>query len=261
MNILVFDIETVPDTDTGRKLNHLEGLSDSDVAKVMFQKRREETGGSEFLPLHLHRIVAIAAVLRTHDKLKVWSLGEPDSTEEELLQRFFGGIERFMPTLVSWNGGAFDLPVMHYRALLHGVSAPRYWDTGENRTEFRWNNYLNRYHWRHTDLLDVLANYQPRGYAPLDQVATMLGFPGKMGMNGAQVWESFLAGDILSIRHYCETDVLNTYLLFLGFELLRGHLEQAEYHREHERVKQMLAKREQPHLRKFLEDVSCAPIT
>ena len=124
MNILAFDIETVPDVDTGRRLHGLEGLSDKDVAQAMFAKRREQTGESEFLRHHLHRVVTISAVLRTDDSLRVWSLGEPDSGEAELIRRFYDGIERYTPTLVSWNGGGFDLPVLHYRALLHGVSAP-----------------------------------------------------------------------------------------------------------------------------------------
>ncbi len=94
MNVLIFDIETVPDVEGGRRLHDLEGLSDADVANVMFHKRRQETGG-EFLRLHLHRIVAISAVLRSSDTLKVWSLGEEDSPEQELIQRFFDGLDRF----------------------------------------------------------------------------------------------------------------------------------------------------------------------
>src|SRR3990172_3049267 len=77
MNVLVFDIETVPDVVSGRRLHHLEGLSDKEVAEVMFHARRQETGGSDFLRLHLQRIVAISAVLRSREHLKVWSLGEP----------------------------------------------------------------------------------------------------------------------------------------------------------------------------------------
>jgi predicted PolB exonuclease-like 3'-5' exonuclease len=51
---------------------------------------------------------------------------------------------------VSWNGGGFDLPVLHYRGLIHGVAAPRYWDMGEgdyrDSRDFKWNNYISRYH-------------------------------------------------------------------------------------------------------------------
>lgn len=251
MNVLVFDIETVPDVEAGRRLYGLDGLSDADVANAMFHLRRQENG-SDFLRLHVQRVVAISAVLRRGDSLKVWSLGEPESPEKELIQRFFDGVERFSPTLVSWNGGGFDLPVLHYRALLHGVQAPRYWETGDEDPGFRFNNYLSRYHYRHTDLMDVLSGYQGRACAPLDEIATMLGFPGKMGMSGAKVWDAFLAGDIVGIRNYCETDVLNTWLVYLRFELMRGRLTPEGYELELQRVRDMLASDERPHLKEFL---------
>ncbi len=251
MNVFVFDIETIPDVKGGRKLYGLDDLSDEDVAKAMFQIRRQETGDSEFLRLHLHRVVAISAVLRRGDKVKVWSLGQPDAPEKELIQRFFDGVERFAPVLVSWNGGGFDLPVLHYRALLQGISAPRYWDLGEVDVSFRWNNYLNRFHWRHIDLMDVLAGFQGRAYAPLDQIATLLGFPGKMDMSGAAVWERYLQGDIAGIRNYCETDVLNTYLIFLRFEQLRGRLGEADYERECQLLRDTLTAEDKPHLTQF----------
>ena len=251
MNTLVFDIETVPDVESGRRLYALDGLGDKHVGEIMFQKRREESG-TEFLRHHLHRVVAISAVLRSRDRCNVWSLGEEDSTEAELIERFFDGLDRYSPTLVSWNGNGFDLPVLHYRALLHGVSAPRYWETGDEDTSFRWNNYLNRYHYRHTDLMDVLSSYQARAGARLDEVATMLGLPGKMGMSGAQVWAQFLAGDIAGIRNYCETDVLNTFLVYLRFELMRGRLTRAGYEQECELVRDTLAREQKSHFEEFL---------
>ncbi len=252
LNVLVFDIETVPDVASGRRLYGLEGLSDADVANVMFHKRRQETGESEFLRLHLQRIVAISAVMRSGDALRVWSLGDPDAGEDELVRRFFDGIDRFTPNLVSWNGSGFDLPVIHYRALLHGIAAPRYWDTGDDDQAFRWNNYLSRFHWRHIDLMDVLAGYQARANAPLDQVASMLGFPGKLGMSGDRVWDAWQAGDIAGIRNYCETDVLNTYLVYLRFELMRGRLSRERHDEECALLRTHLEKAGQPHFDEFV---------
>jgi predicted PolB exonuclease-like 3'-5' exonuclease len=253
MNVFIFDIETVPDVEGGRRLYQLDGLSDKEVAEVMFHKRRQETGGSEFLRLHLQRVVAISAVLRSGDSLKVWSLADVDSAEPELIKRFFDGLEKFSPTLVSWNGSGFDLPVLHYRALLHGITAPRYWDNGQDDPSFKWNNYLSRFHARHTDLMDVLSGYQPRACAPLDEIATLLGLPGKMGMSGDKVWDSFQSGDIAGIRNYCETDVLNTYLVYLRFELMRGRLDPTHYAEECQRVRDCLSKENKPHLDAFLQ--------
>ena len=227
MTILVFDIETIPDVETGRKLYNLEELSDEDTASALFALRRAKVG-HDFLPHYLQKIVAISLVMSSATSLKVWSLGDEASSEKELIQRFFSGIDKHMPTLVSWNGSGFDLPVLHYRALLHGVPAPTYWEAGEQQQPFRWNNYLNRFHYRHLDLMDVLAGYQNKAFAPLDDIATMLGFPGKMGMSGAHVWAAYLAGNLKGIRDYCETDVLNTYCVYLRFEQMRGIISEAE---------------------------------
>ncbi len=253
MNVLTFDIETIPDIASGRRLYELADLNDADVARIMFHKRREETGDSEFLRHHLHRVVAISVVLRHADQVRVWSIGEEQSDEAEILRRFFDGIERYTPTLVTWNGSGFDLPVLHYRALLHGVSAPRYWDTGDLDRDFKWNNYLSRYHARHTDLMDVLSAYQGRASAPLDEVARMLGLPGKLGLDGSQVWDAYRAGRLAEIRAYCETDVLNTWLLYLRLELIRGHLDEARYGQEQELLRAHLRAEGKPHLRAFLD--------
>ncbi len=251
MNTLVFDIETVPDVALGRRLHDFAGLADAQVARAMFALRRQGTG-SEFLPLEQQRVVAISCVLRSRDGLRVWSLGDAAAGEAELVQRFFDGIDKYSPDLVSWNGSGFDLPVLNYRALLHGLSAPRFWETGEEDTAFRYNNYLSRYHWRHTDLMDVLSGYSGRGRVSLSNMATLLGFPGKLGMDGSKVWDAFQAGDISGIRAYCETDVLNTWLIWLRFAQLRGSLSREQHAEELARVRDYLAAQPQPHFGEFL---------
>ena len=251
MTTLVFDIETVPDVELGRRVFGLEGLADEQVAKAMFAQARQH-GGSEFLPHEQHRIVAISCVMRRGDSLRVWSIGEPGADEAELVQRFFEGIDRYTPQLVSWNGGGFDLPVLHYRALRHGVVARRYWESGDEDASFKWNNYRSRYHARHLDLMDVLSGFQGRARASLSDMATLLGLPGKLGFSGAQVWPAYVAGDLVGIRRYCETDVLNTWLVFLHFEHMRGHLDAIALAAELARVRELLAAGEEPHFAEFL---------
>ncbi len=258
MRTLVFDIETIPDIVTGRKLYNLEGLPDADVAQAMVFHRMQASG-SDFLPPHQQRIVAISVVWRYRDGIKVRSLGEPDSPERDLVAKFFELIETYSPDLVSWNGSGFDLPVLHYRALLHGIQAPRYWEQGENDTSFRFNNYLSRFHWRHLDLMDVLSGWQGRSRASLNDMATLLGFPGKLGFAGDQVWPAWLDGGIDAIRNYCETDVLNTYLIWLRFEFMRGHLDAEGLGSEFNRVRQALQGSEAQHLKDFLAAWTEAP--
>lgn len=252
MAILVFDIETIPDIESGKKLYDLEGLSELDTAQALFALRRAKVG-NDFLPHYLQKICAISVVLSQGNQVKVWSLGDEHSDEKELIKRFFAGIEKHTPTLVSWNGCGFDLPVLHYRTLFHGLSAPTYWEVGENHQNFRWNNYLSRFHYRHIDLMDVIAGYQNKAFAPLDDIANMLGFPGKMGMSGAKVWDQYMDGQIKSIRDYCETDVLNTYCVYLRFELMRGIITQDEYMQQITILKNYLnSEQDKAHLQEFL---------
>ena len=256
--VLVFDIETIPDVVGLRNLNDLPAeLSDDEVAELAFQQRRAQIG-TDFLPHYLHRIVTISCAFRSDAGFKVFSLSAPELDEGTIIQRFFDGLERLTPTLVSWNGGGFDLPVLHYRGLMHGVTAPRYWDQGEgdfnDSREFKWNNYLSRYHSRHTDLMDLLALYQPRASAPLDAMAKLMGFPGKVGMAGNLVWPAWQAGEHVKIRDYCETDVVNTYLVYNRFRLMRGDFTREQADQEEILVRNSLKELTGSHWSEFLAE-------
>lgn len=250
--VLVFDIETVPDIAGLRRLHDMDSsLSDRDVAETAFQLRRQ-SHGNDFLPHYLQRVLVISCALHDRDSFKVWSLGANGESEGEIIQRFFDGIEKYTPQLVSWNGGGFDLPVLHYRGLMHGVKASRYWDMGEDDREFKWNNYISRYHQRHLDLMDLLAMYQGRANAPLDALAQLMGFPGKLGMDGSAVWGAFQDGRLEDIWRYCETDVVNTYLVFLRFQLMRGAMTTEQHDQQIAAVRSALGKIDQPHWQEFL---------
>lgn len=256
--ILAFDIETIPDAHAIRTLHDFpNNISDADVVEYALQKRRAQNG-SDFLPLHLHRVVAISCCLRwSEDKVHVSTIGKIEDDEATVLRKFYELIERYTPQLVSWNGGGFDLPVLHYRSLIHGISAARYWDMGEgdfgDSRDFKWNNYLSRYHMRHCDLMDVLAMYNGRANAPLDQMAKLCGFPGKMGMDGSKIWDAFQQGQLQEIRDYCETDAANTYLMFMRFQLLRGVYNPQEYQAEIDRLYHHLNAQPQEHWQQFCQ--------
>jgi len=252
MPILVFDIETVPDVAGIRRVYDVPSeLADADVLAWFAQQRRATTGG-DFAPLHLQKVVAIGCALREGASLRVWSVGELDDPEPELIRRFFDGIERYTPQLVSWNGGGFDLPVLNHRALILGVSASRFWDWGDEDRDFKFNNYLARYHSRHLDLMDVLAMYQPRASAGLDAMARLCGFPGKLGMDGGEVSAAVAAGRLADVRNYCECDVMNTYLLYQRFRRLRGEIDAGEYSREISLARERVAAIDAPHWREFV---------
>ncbi|MEO7549320.1 MAG: 3'-5' exonuclease [Ramlibacter sp.] len=239
--VLVFDIESIPDIEGLRALRaEPPEATDAQVYAGWLQERKDK-GQSDFTPLHLQRILVISCVFRNAEGLKIHSFVDRDGTSEgKVIQTFFNTLEKHVPQLVSWNGGGFDLPVLHYRGLRHGVVADKYWDLGDDDREFKWNNYISRYHLRHLDLMDLLAMYQPKNNAPLDAMARLCGFPGKLGMDGSQVYPAFLAGKLEEIRRYCETDVMNTYLVYCRFQKMRGGLTEAEYAQEIEFVKATL---------------------
>lgn len=254
--VLVFDIETVPDMAGWRKLNAAPAeLSDSQVW-ADWKAERASHGQSDFMPLYLQRILCISCIFRNAEGLRVHSFVDQDGQSEgKIIQRFFNAIEKHSPQLVSWNGSGFDLPVLHYRGLMHGAVADKYWDLGDDDREFKWNNYISRYHMRHLDLMDLLAKYTPKNNAPMDALAKLCGFPGKLGMDGAQVYAQFLAGRTEDIRRYCETDVMNTYLLYCRFQQMRGGLTEAEYAQEIAFVREHVAawSGPEPHWQEYLQ--------
>ena len=248
MNVLIFDIETVPDTSGGAKLLGLEGLSKKDIIKAM-EHTQFQKSGTMFQPLHLHKIVAISVLYKNNEKLSLLSLGDEDSEESDLLNLFFSAIDKYQPQLVSWNGKGFDSPVIHYRALIHGVSSIKYWDKGDDDREFKWNNYLNRYHDRHLDLMDVMSGYKKP--ASLTDIAQLIGAPGKYGIDGSKVTDYYLANDIKKIRDYCETDVLNTYFVFLRYQLISNNITRDNYKKLLEEIFSFLDKSDKEHWKEF----------
>jgi hypothetical protein len=250
--ILVFDIETIPDVAGLRRVWGLASeVSDQGVVDLVTQRRRQATG-TDFLPPHVQRVVAISCALRSGEDVRVWTLGAPEDDEASIVARFFDGIERYKPQLVSWNGSSFDLPVLHYRAMIHGIPGCCYWDQGELDRDFKFNNYLSRFHARHTDLMDVLGAFNNRAWAPLDEMARLCGFPGKLGMDGSQVYDAYKRGEVAAIRAYCETDVANTYLLFQRFQMIRGALDPAAYEREVALLRRWLSEQPASHWREFV---------
>ena len=254
--VLVFDIESIPDVAGLRALRQIDASVDDDSVYAAEIADRTARGKSDFMPLYLQRVLVISCVFRNADGIRIHSLVDRESDgasqEGRVVQSFFNMIERQTPQLVSWNGSGFDLPVLHYRGLRHGVCAGKYWDLGEDDREYRYNNYVNRYHLRHIDLMDLLAMYQSRANAPLDAMARLCGFPGKLGMDGSQVYTAYREGRTDEIRRYCETDVMNTYLLYCRFQKMRGGFSEAEYAQEVALVRETLDATNESHWREYL---------
>jgi 3'-5' exonuclease len=218
--VIVWDLETVPDAGAFARMA---GTPDIEPAEA------EEQMGERFQKLPLHSIVCIGALIaeRAGGGWTARSLGAPhvgDRSEAETIQAFVDRIGELRAQLVSFNGHGFDLPVLRYRAMLHGIHAP-----GLSRRP-----YFNRYTDDALDLCDALASFDARSRLSLDGLARFLGFAGKPdGIDGGKVAGLVKEGRIQEVADYCESDVVNTYRIWLRYELFRGGLS-PEQHRESE---------------------------
>lgn len=224
---LVFDIETLTDLKAGAHLYHLD-LADDDLEQALAKIRRQESG-MDFQRLPLHEIVCISGLWIDEQGLKLFSFSQENDAEAEILSKFLSIFDKRHPTLVSWNGSQFDLPVILFRAMYHGLSAPSLFDQGELDTQKRYNNYQNRYHHRHIDVMDVMAMFNGRNFQKLDDIACLFGFPGKRGESGYHVPAYVDNEQWLKLTSYCEGDVLNTWLIYLRWLLLKGQLQRGAH--------------------------------
>ena len=225
-DVIVFDIETVPDAEATRRLLGKAGLSDGDARDALRDYFLEKTDGRNDFPRQpFHQVVAVSYVQLVREPgekgtelvvRRVASGGGVKSDERELLAGFFSLIEKRAPQLVSFNGRGFDVPVLKYRAMVHSLSCPRWFSEGD-----KWNNYDARYsHQYHLDLLEVLSDYGASARCSMHEVAAALAVPGKLETAGEDVRGMYESGEIEAIRNYCETDVCTTALLFLRWQLL-----------------------------------------
>jgi hypothetical protein len=225
--VLVWDIETIPDVSGFAAANDMVGKTDEDVRSAM---------GDRF-PKHIfHSIVCIGAVI-AHKEERGWivdAVGAPHigtRTEKELIAAFLDRIAESRPQLVTFNGNSCDLPVLRYRAMIHSIAAPG----------LSVRPYFNRYTDDAIDLCDVLSSYSPQAKATLHEVCRVMGLPGKPeDIHGGDVEKYFNAGRIQEIADYCETDVVNTYRVWLRYELFRGKLTDASFQASESNLSEVL---------------------
>jgi 3'-5' exonuclease len=229
-SVIVWDLETVPDLPGFAAANDLVSKPDADIRAVL---------GNQF-PKHIyHSIVCIGALVahRESDHWAVDALGAPhvgERTEKQLIASFCDKVAELKPQLVTFNGNSFDLPVLRFRAMIHGVSAPG----------LAARLYFNRYTEDAVDLCDILSSFAPHTKASLNELSKIMGLPGKPeGIDGNEVERYFLEGKIKEIADYCETDVFNTYRVWLRYELFRGRLSESEHQASERNLADFIAAR------------------
>lgn len=216
---LVLDIETVPDSERWAR---------PDTAQ----------GAELFPPVWAHRVVVVGCLWLDHSYrlIRFGIVGDPgagteltaapspgsaDHRERALLEDLSRLVGRARPVLVTYNGRAFDLPVIVMRALCHAIALPWYYRDREVRYRYSEDGHL--------DLCDWLADHGAARAGKLDAIARLIGLPGKLGVDGSQVEGLYLAGQLTAIQRYCLADVAQTALLFLRFRLLQGRIAPALY--------------------------------
>ncbi len=210
---LVLDIETIPDIER-------------------WQPPPVEGDGpprGAFPPSWAHRIVVIGCLWLDHgykplrmDVLGASADGSGTADERErALLRELAELAGKAPTMVTYNGRTFDLPVLALRSLCLGV--PMRWYYRDHNTRYRYSDQ------GHLDLCDWLADHGATRSSSLDAIARLIGLPGKIGVDGSQVEGLYAAGQLADIQRYCLADVAQTALLFLRFRMLQGHLSPEDY--------------------------------
>jgi 3'-5' exonuclease len=209
--VIVWDIETVPDLDAAARVLDMEGAPENEIRTAL---------GPGFPKHPLHKIACIGALVadRLAEGWQIQALGAPhigQRSEAELIRSFIDRIGELRPQLVTFNGHSFDLPVLRYRAMVNRVSAPG----------LQVRPYFHRYSEDALDLCDVFGSYTPGAKVKLDEICKIVGLPGKpSGIDGSEVEAMVSAGRIAGVAQYCESDVLNTYRLWLVYELFRGSI-------------------------------------
>jgi 3'-5' exonuclease len=225
MRYTIFDIETRIDKSLVRATYFPRTELSEDEAYKQARQRLQEEQGNDFFPLSFHVPISIVVGQVNDERIltAVEMMGQEDYSEESLVRSFWERLERFQGTLVTFNGRAFDLPVLELQALKYGCQAARYFN-GKSR-----NRYAEEGHY---DLYDFLTNYGVhRLRGGFNLLAKLIGLPGKTGIDGSMVQQLWQDGRLDDIHHYCRHDVIQTYFLFLRVELMRGRLSPEQYER------------------------------
>ncbi len=262
-SLFVFDIETIPDVLAAKNLLNLTEISDQEAIKALVDYHLKITDGKNgFLRQPFHQVVAIsflqAEITKNNDGSENYLLkeirsgGKIESGEKELIQGFFDYLKKQPPRFVSFNGKNFDLPVLKYRAIKYGISAPWLYKMGD-----KWNNYNQKYslNW-HCDLVDAFSDFGSSARVKMNELCAVFNLPGKLGIDGSMVENYYNQGKLAEIRNYCETDVINTYLLYLHYQHHNGSLSEAGFNQARTDLSNYLSNqgKTKHHLQEFLKN-------
>lgn len=241
VRFLVFDVESSADGELVSRLRYPgENLSAADAIR-RYREELMAKNDSDFIPYtyQIPRSVIVAKVSAQYQLLDLVALDEPQYRPHVITEHFWRGWEKYdRPTLVSFNGRTFDIPLLELAAFRYGISIPAWFAlTAKSFEQPR-----NRFNLEdHLDLQEVLTNFgSTRFNGGLNLAANLLGKPGKMDVQGDMVQDMFDSGKMAEINDYCRCDVLDTYFVFLRSRVLVGLLTLAQEHTIIEQTKAWL---------------------
>lgn len=222
---LVFDIESVADGDLVSKLVFPGEKLSGNAAIAKYRKQLMEKHDSDFIPYtyQLPLSIAVAKVEADYRLVDLTVLDEAESRPHVMTEHFWRGWEKYgRPTLVSFNGRGFDIPLLELAAFRYGISLPGWFNIAAKSFEQARNRFNTEAHF---DLQELLTNFgSSRFNGGLNLAANLLGKPGKMDVQGDMVQDLYEAGKASEIHDYCRCDVLDTYFVFLRTRVLIGRL-------------------------------------
>ncbi len=263
-NLFIFDIETIPDTKAAQRLLDLKTEDKNELRQALTDYHLKITDGkNSFLRQPFWQVVSIsfleAEIVRDFSGQEFYRIkdirsgGDLQSSEADLVRGFFSHLKKNPSRLVSFNGKSFDLPVLKYAAMKHEVEAAWLYKSGD-----KWNNYNQKYSldW-HCDLADAFSDFGASAKVKMNELCAAFGLPGKIGVDGSQVLEMFDAGRLQEIRNYCETDVINTYLLYLVYQHHVGSMSKEAFKKAKESLCEFLEENSEnkPHFGEFLDEI------
>lgn len=261
-NLFIFDIETIPDLKAARNLLDLPELDRDELREALTDYHLEITGGkNSFLRQCFHQTVAISFVeceierdsngQEIYHLLDIRSGGDLASSEADLVKGFFSHLKKNFSRLVSFNGKSFDLPVLKYGAMKNEVEAAWLYKSGD-----KWNNYNQKFSldW-HCDLADAFSDFGASAKVKMNELCAAFNLPGKIGVDGSQVASMYDEGRLQEIRDYCETDVINTYLLYLTYQHHNGSISHNSFVQARDDLRKFLTNKspQKPHFAEFLK--------
>jgi hypothetical protein len=225
VQFLVFDIEAIADGTLISKVRYpREGLSPLE-AIARYRKELLDTTGKDVLPVTFMQpiSVAVAKIDSDYRLLDVAVLDAPQFRPHVIARHFWQGWNSYgRPTLVSFNGRGYDLPVLELAAYRYGYSVPAWFNVEARSFEQSRNRYNSE---AHLDLFDLISNFgAARLSGGLNLLANLIGKPGKAGVDGSQVQDMYDRGETTAINDYCRCDVLDTYFVFLRTRVLLGKI-------------------------------------